>query len=87
MINKYIFPLTTFGDATSPSFYSTGIPAPVPEETVPFYYRTRDGERLDAISHKFYKTPNYWWFIAKANNLANGTISVPAGTVLRIPTI
>lgn len=87
MINKYIFPLKTFGDNTSPSYYSTVLPSSIPAETVPFYYRAREGERLDAISFKFYNTANNWWVIAKANNLVNGTISVPAGTVLRIPTI
>ena len=87
MINKYVFPLSTLGDETSPSYYSTGIPAPIAKETMPFYYRARDGERLDSISYKFYKTANYWWLIAKVNNLANGTIAVPPGTVLRIPTI
>lgn len=87
MINKYVFPLQTLGDNTSPSYYATSIPTRIPTETVPFYYRVREGERLDTISFKFYNTANNWWVIAKANNLANGTIGVPAGTVLRIPTI
>lgn len=59
----------------------------IPEETVPFYYTTRGTERLDNISNKFYKTPKNWWIIAKANNIANGTISVSEGTVLFIPNI
>lgn len=87
MINKYISLPTTLGDNTSPSYYSSAIPASIPSETVPYYYRSRQGDRLDTLSYQFYATPNYWWVIAKANNLANGTIAVPAGTVLRIPNL
>lgn len=68
-------------------YYETTILESVPEETVPFYYTTRFSERLDNISNTFYKTPNNWWIIAKANNLANGTIAVPAGTKLFIPNV
>lgn len=68
-------------------YYETAIPSQVPEETVPFYYTARINERLDNISNKFYKTPGNWWLIARANNLANGTIAVPAGTKLFIPNV
>jgi hypothetical protein len=59
----------------------------ISSETIPFYYITRGTERLDNISNKFYKTPKNWWTIAKANNLADGTLSVPDGTKLFIPNV
>jgi hypothetical protein len=68
-------------------YYETTLPSSIPQESVPFYYTTRIDERLDNISNKFYKTPNNWWIIAKANNLANGTIAVPGGTQLFIPNV
>lgn len=68
-------------------YYEVPLLAEIPEEDVPFYYTTRGIERLDNISNLFYKTPSRWWIIAKANNLANGTISVAEGTKLYIPNV
>jgi len=85
-MNKYESSLQI--DATKGiPYYETSIPSPVPAETVPFYYTARINERLDNISNKFYNTPGNWWLIARANNLANGTVAVPAGTKLFIPNI
>jgi hypothetical protein len=56
-------------------------------EDIPFYYISQEGDRLDSISTMFYKTADNWWVIAKANNLANGSIAIPAGTRLFIPNI
>lgn len=68
-------------------YYQTVILNDVPQESVPFYYMARANERLDNISTKFYKTPSKWWLIAKANNLANGTVAITAGTKLFIPNV
>lgn len=68
-------------------YYESTLLSTIPTEEVPFYYVARGMERLDTLSNLFYKTPKYWWVIAKANNLANGTISVPDGTKLFIPNL
>jgi len=68
-------------------YYTTAIPTQVPSEDIPFYYVTQDGDRLDILSQKFYNTPNNWWVLAKANNLADGSVSIPIGTRLFIPNI
>jgi phage tail protein X len=68
-------------------YYTTVIPTKVPSEDIPFYYITQDGDRLDTLSYKFYGTPNNWWVLAKANNVANGSMAVPIGTTLFIPNI
>lgn len=68
-------------------YYETVLVSKTPQEDIPFYYTSRGNQRLDTISNLFYKTPKNWWVIAKANNLNNGTISVPDGTVLFIPNI
>ena len=68
-------------------YYTTVIPARIPTEDIPFYYVTQDGDRLDILSYKFYKTSANWWILAKANGLANGSMAVPMGTSLFIPTI
>jgi hypothetical protein len=48
---------------------------------------SRDGDRLDTLSNTFYNTPTNWWVIAKANNLVNGSLAIPAGINLFIPNI
>ena len=52
---------------------------------VPFIeHRVEEGERLDQISNKYYKTPNLWWLIPEFNPQIKDTVSVPAGTIVRI---
>lgn len=85
-MNKYQSDLKVDTTKNIPYFESVLL-SDIPEEAVPFYYVTRGMERLDNISNKFYRTPKNWWVIAKANNLANGTISVPEGTKLFIPNV
>lgn len=85
-MNKYEENLKIDSTKTIP-YYQTVIPATVPQESVPFYYTARANERLDTISTKFYRTPSKWWLIAKANNLANGTVAITAGTKLFIPNL
>lgn len=85
-MDKYISPLVVDTTKKIP-YYETAIPSAVPTEDIPFYYIAQDGDRLDSISNLFYKTPDNWWVIAKANNIANGTIAVPGGTKLLIPNV
>ncbi len=42
-----------------------------------------DGDRCDMISHLYYGTSDFWWFIASINNLKSNNIE--AGTQLRVP--
>ena len=85
-MDKYTTPLTTDTTKKIP-YYNTAIPTRIPSEDIPFYYVVQDGDRLDTISNRFYKTPNNWWILAKANNLANGSMAVPIGTRLFIPNV
>lgn len=85
-MNRYQTDLTVDTTKNIP-YFETVLVSDIPMETVPFYYTTRGTERLDNLSNKFYKNPKNWWVIAQANNLANGTISVPDGTKLFIPNV
>ena len=42
-----------------------------------------DGDRCDLISHQYYGTTEFWWFIASINNL--NTNNIEAGKQLRVP--
>lgn len=85
-MNRYTTAIIT--DTTKGIYYTLPVfTTPIPTEDISFYYVSRFGDRLDTISAAFYKTPKYWWAIAKANNLVNGSIAVPQGTRLLIPNI
>ena len=51
------------------------------------YIFSRESDKLEHISYRFYGTPEYWWVIAKANNISNGSIFLEPGKQLRIPNI
>ncbi len=44
-----------------------------------------DGDRLDLLAYKYYKDASKWWIIAQVNNLGKGTLVVPPGFKLIIP--
>lgn len=44
-----------------------------------------EGERLDEIAYKYYERPGSWWRIMEVNPHITDPLSIPAGTVLRIP--
>ncbi|MEK9767579.1 MAG: hypothetical protein VW683_01550 [Betaproteobacteria bacterium] len=50
-------------------------------------YQSRAYERLDNVAYKFYKNPNLWTVIARANNIANGTFHAKPGQKLIIPVL
>lgn len=52
-----------------------------------FTVSSRNENRLDIISLINYKTPQYWWIIAIANNIIDPLSDITIGTVLRIPDI
>lgn len=49
------------------------------------YIITKKFDRLDLLAHKYYKDPRFWVVIAKANNLHQASLFMPAGMRLRIP--
>jgi hypothetical protein len=85
-MNRYTTPLNIDSSKSIP-YYQTSILSTIPTEDIPFYYITQDGDRLDTISNLFYKTPSKWWIIAKANNLANGSVGLEGGIRLFIPNV
>ena len=64
--------------------YQTTIYNKVPERNDDMYFIAQEGDRCDNLAYRFYNNTEYWWFIAKVNNLT--TMNIPAGTKLRIPT-
>ena len=52
------------------------------------FHEVKSGEEnfLDLIAYTYYKNEGLWWVIAEANQLIN-PLYVPAGTVLRVPSV
>jgi hypothetical protein len=44
------------------------------------------GDRLDNLAYKYYEDVGLWWIIARANNIGQGSLEVPIGKQIRIPT-
>ena len=42
-------------------------------------------DRIDILAAKLYGDQTLWYIIAAANNIGKGTLIVPSGTILRIP--
>ncbi len=63
--------------------YDTTIYLKVPEKNDDMYFIAQEGDRCDNLAHRFYGSREYWWFIARVNNLK--TMNIPAGISLRIP--
>jgi nucleoid-associated protein YgaU len=64
-------------------YYTTTIYDKVPERNDDMYFIAQEGDRCDNLAFRFYGNPEFWWFIARVNNLK--TMNIPAGTSLRIP--
>lgn len=50
-------------------------------------YTWKTGDRLDSLAMSVYRDPERWWIIAEANPEVLDIQNIPAGTVLRIPSV
>ena len=64
-------------------YYGTTIYDEIPKKNTDMYFIAQYGDRCDTLALRFYNSVDFWWVIAKANNLK--TMNIPAGTSLRIP--
>lgn len=56
-----------------------------PKQQSDLYIISREADRLDLLANEFYKDPRYWWVLADANKLNNGSMLIPPGKQIRIP--
>lgn len=75
----------TFTDGQGRSVVLKRTREPV-ETELALVYQVREGDRLDALAHKFFHDPRKWWLIADANPdaLTPEELLIP-GRQLRIP--
>ena len=70
------------------SYYKPNFYPEIPLSENDIYVITDFGDRLDTLASQFYNDVTLYWIISCANpNVLNfGSISIPVGTQLRIPT-
>ena len=49
------------------------------------YIIAEDMDKLDTLAYKYYGDARYWWIIAVANNINDGTLYLEPGRQIRIP--
>lgn len=49
-------------------------------------YTVLQDERLDQIAYKFYRNTDLWWLLPEFNPSIKDTLTIPAGTILKIIT-
>jgi hypothetical protein len=58
----------------------------VPIRSTDIFIESNEMMTLDFLAQKYYKDPTLWWIIARANSLGKGSLEVPIGIQIRIPT-
>lgn len=67
-------------------YYNTLLDCSIPTSDNDIYVITVIGDRLDALSYEYYKSPYYWWIIASANpHVIPDSMYLEPGIQLRIP--
>jgi hypothetical protein len=85
MQSRYIEIQTKVGDDNRRVTSSVLYP-PIPRSLNDIYIITTPGDRIDLLAKKYYNDIGYWWIIAEANAIGKGTMVIPQGIQLRIPT-
>lgn len=85
MINRYeSIPTTT--NETNKRVTRFVLYPPIPRDVSDIYLMTTPGDRLDLIAYKYYGDVGYWWIIAESNAIGKGSMTIPVGMQLRVPT-
>ncbi len=85
MKNRYIEELLERTNDESTRYYGTALPANKADATLGTTHRVRFGDRFDNLAYRYYRTPTLWWYIAKANDMLNGSLTPPVGSTIIIP--
>jgi phage tail protein X len=85
MLSRYTTNLEIEKTDKGVQYYTTILPSPITPDAFQFKVVTQDGDRFDSLATRYYKDASKWWIIAKANGYVNGTVFIPGGIELIIP--
>lgn len=66
-------------------YYDTSVYPKFEARETDIYIISRAGDRLDNLAFEYYQDATWWWVIARANNVSNGSLVIPSGKRIRIP--
>lgn len=87
MLPRYTTDLQIDSTKAGVRYYNTTLTIPIIQDVFQFKVFTQDGDRFDSLAARYYKDASKWWIIAKANGYINGTLFVPGGVELVIPSV
>lgn len=82
---RYTYAETLTTKETKKRYLESVIYPKIPFSDEDVYVITQSTDRLDLLSNQYYGNPQYWWVIAIANNINDGTLYIQEGRQLRIP--
>jgi phage tail protein X len=85
-MDRYTTNLQILNTNSGKRYLSTVMPNTIDvDATFSITHYAGENDRLDSLAYRYYGSVTLWWVIAKANGLANGTITIKPGTKLLIP--
>lgn len=87
MITRYRESLQIATTESGARFYRTVLPSQIKRDAIEFVVISRPGDRFDILANEYYGDSSKWWIIAKANNFINGSVFIPGGIELIIPSV
>lgn len=85
MASRYATDLTILTSSFGVQYYGTAMPKTIAVDPTDPVVTVDGGDRLDNLAFKYYGNAQYWWVLAIANNIVNGSLYPPQGTTLVIP--
>lgn len=84
-MSRYTYAETLTQKETKRRYLESVIYPKIPFSDEDFYVITSSTDRLDLLANQYYGDSIYWWVIAVANNINDGTLYLEEGRQLRIP--
>lgn len=82
---RYTYAETLVQKETKRRYLESVIYPKIPFSDEDTYLITSSTDRLDLLANQYYGDSVYWWVIAVANNINDGTLYLEEGRQLRIP--
>ena len=82
---RYTYSETLTTKETKRRYLESVIYPKIPFSEEDIYVVTTATDRLDLLANQYYGDVAYWWVIAVANNINDGTLYIEEGRQIRIP--
>jgi hypothetical protein len=82
---RYTYSETLTTKETKRRYLESVIYPKIPLSDEDLYIIASSSDRLDLLANQYYGNPIYWWVIAVANNINDGTLYIEEGKQIRIP--